>query len=76
MWPGGLFLSGCVADLLLSERGQPANKSLVATACKSKKDLGNDKPDYPAGPFGVSAGREQGGNAGRLVEGPALRQLQ
>ena len=45
------FLRGCVADLPLSERGQPANKGLVATACKPKKDLGKDKKMRP-GLFG------------------------
>ena len=41
---GRAFLRGCLFDLPLFKRGQPAKKGLCVTSGKSEKDLGKDKP--------------------------------
>ena len=38
------FLRGCLLDLPLFKRGQPAKKGLCVTSGKLEKDLGKDKP--------------------------------
>jgi hypothetical protein len=41
---GRAFLRGCLADLPLFKRGQPAKKGFDVTSEKLEKDLGKDKP--------------------------------
>ena len=53
---GRVFLRGCLADLPLFKRGQPAEKSLCITSGKTEKDLGKDKQNHWRGfPFLVAA---------------------